>query len=243
MNAYAIPGIEKDNKFRSMELFQFSEVVCNYYNLTLSDIVKKSRKGPNVKARSFIMHYACIFTKLSLNQIAKTLSPAITNHATVSICNSKMKALVVKNRAYRCDWIKLLSLYKDVKPSTDQNYSLFMEEYNQTLRQILPKSKEIYICGKVTGEDRTECLKKFNDAALLLIMNGYAPINPMELVDENETWQQAMNICIKKLRVCKGLLMLPDCDDSKGALIEINEADKVGIKSIDISNFINGQRF
>ncbi len=101
----------------------------------------------------------------------------------------------------------------------------------------------IYICGKVTGLDRTKCLAKFSTTQLILESWGYKVINPMEIVPADSNWEDAMSICIKELRNCNGLLMLPDWQFSDGANLEYKEAKKLGIKAIKITDFANGKRF
>ena len=101
----------------------------------------------------------------------------------------------------------------------------------------------IYICGKVTGLDRTKCLAKFATAKQILEAENYNVINPMEEVPADALWEDAMSICIKALRNCNGLLMLPDWQFSTGAQLEFEEAVKLGIKSIRITDFAGGKRF
>lgn len=101
----------------------------------------------------------------------------------------------------------------------------------------------IYICGKVTGLDRAHCLAKFATAKQILEAENYKVINPMELVPADALWEDAMSICIKALRNCNGLLMLPDWQFSTGALFEYKEAKKLGLKLIRITDFADGKRF
>jgi len=79
----------------------------------------------------------------------------------------------------------------------------------------------IYIAGKVSGEKIHKVTMKFGKAQKELEALGYEAINPLEVVNDwKATWREAMNKCIKALVDCDALLVLPDYQNSKGAMIE-----------------------
>lgn len=81
--------------------------------------------------------------------------------------------------------------------------------------------KKIYIAGKVTGEDKIDCIIKFGNMATVLEGLGFEPVNPLEVVgDWKVTWREAMNRCIKALVDCDGIYFLEDHRSSPGATIE-----------------------
>jgi len=92
----------------------------------------------------------------------------------------------------------------------------------------------VYISGKVTGLEYVEAWLKFANAQSLLEIKGYTVINPMHLVAEEASWQDAMRICISYLPHANFIYLLPDWEDSEGAKIEKYLADKLGIKHLEL---------
>lgn len=92
--------------------------------------------------------------------------------------------------------------------------------------------KKIYIAGKVTGTSIEERNEKFNNAQDFLESLGCDVVNPIQIVDPNATWREAMNICISKLIECEALYLLPCWEDSRGAKIELKLARDLGITVI-----------
>lgn len=100
--------------------------------------------------------------------------------------------------------------------------------------------KKIYIAGKVTGENKLDCMMKFGDAATQLEFLGFEPVNPLEVVgDWKVTWREAMNRCIKALVDCDGIYFLEDHRQSVGATIEKRLSYDLEIKPFfDIDSLI-----
>lgn len=93
-------------------------------------------------------------------------------------------------------------------------------------------TKRMYIAGKVTGQNRTDCLMKFQAAENHARMMGFEPVNPMKIVPEGTTWSLAMRICLKSLLTCEAIMVLPDYMDSRGATMEVEVARATGIEII-----------
>lgn len=89
---------------------------------------------------------------------------------------------------------------------------------------------KIYIAGKVSGEKLHACTMKFGAAQVELEKLGFETINPLEIVPHvNVPWQTAMRMCICKLMCCHGIFLLKDHEQSKGARIERELANHLGI--------------
>lgn len=101
----------------------------------------------------------------------------------------------------------------------------------------------IFISGKVTGEDRSHCIAKFDHAQKMLEAEGYKVINPLVIVPENSQWDDAMHICLDALSQADGMLQLPCWGNSEGAKMENNDAIEHGIEIVPLMAFANGRRF
>lgn len=91
-----------------------------------------------------------------------------------------------------------------------------------------------YIAGKITGIwPQAAVVKKFYEAKLHLLQEGYEPVSPIELAHQHDrTWNDYMKEDIRALLQCDYLFALSDCGLSPGATIEIELAKKLGIKII-----------
>ena len=90
--------------------------------------------------------------------------------------------------------------------------------------------KKIYIAGKVTGLPQDEVYAKFADMQTNLESVGFDVINPIEVVNNAQsTWLEAMKLCIKELVTCDAVYLLPCHTNSRGAIIEKQLADNLGI--------------
>ena len=91
---------------------------------------------------------------------------------------------------------------------------------------------KIYISGKITGLEKQEYTKNFNDAEKYLHSLGYHNIiNPVtinENMPTNTTWNEYMLNDIKYLLDCNAIYMLKGWNQSKGANIEYQIAKILG---------------
>lgn len=93
----------------------------------------------------------------------------------------------------------------------------------------------VYIAGKVTGQNRIDCLQKFQAAENLIRTKGnYEIINPMKLVPEGTSWKMAMKICLRALITCDTLYVLPDWHESNGARLEMDIAIALELEILNI---------
>ncbi len=80
---------------------------------------------------------------------------------------------------------------------------------------------KIYLAGKVTGDPRYK--EKFEAGVKHLEDLGWKReniVNPAQLVPGDTSWLKAMWKCLRLMRRCEWVAMLPDWKKSKGARIE-----------------------
>jgi hypothetical protein len=91
---------------------------------------------------------------------------------------------------------------------------------------------KIYISGKVTGLPRDYALAKFECTKQELLKLGFTEDeiwNPTEHVNQDTTWQEAMDICMPALEDSTAIVMQADWIDSTGAQMELERATELGI--------------
>lgn len=89
----------------------------------------------------------------------------------------------------------------------------------------------IYISGPITNDP--DYYKKFEKVAYELVEMGHKVINPAELINvmpEDATHKEYMDICISLLRLADVVVMLPEWTTSQGAFLELQYANMAGIK-------------
>ena len=91
---------------------------------------------------------------------------------------------------------------------------------------------KVYICGKVTGEPERDCKFKFMLRARYLRDCGHEVVVPTEIVPFDADWKEAMRICIAALVTCEAISPLSDTLNSKGAMLEWQIAQPLGLKVI-----------
>ncbi|WP_281323755.1 DUF4406 domain-containing protein [Flavobacterium sp. IMCC34518] len=119
--------------------------------------------------------------------------------------------------------------------------------------------KKIYIAGKVTGLPFKEVAVKFCTTATQIKELGLEFVNPVELVQNNlfgdaeirqsserEIWVFAMKKCINAILECDGVILHDDWMRSKGAKLEVEICDQLGIPTFnnlnDLQEWNNSQR-
>jgi hypothetical protein len=98
----------------------------------------------------------------------------------------------------------------------------------------LDKNSIIYISGPVTGiPDLNRPV--FEEAASMLLAAGYPLFNPSHIeppkteLKGDDLWRYYMHHCITALPSCGAILMLPNWQNSKGAVWEHRIAEMLGL--------------
>ncbi len=92
--------------------------------------------------------------------------------------------------------------------------------------------KKAYIGGKVTGLPRHEATHHFGTVQKKLQEEGYDTVVPLDLVEDGMEWNKAMRICIAALVQCDELHLLPNWQDSNGARLERDIAQRLGMNIV-----------
>ena len=90
---------------------------------------------------------------------------------------------------------------------------------------------KVYIAGKITNNP--DFKKQFADAELKVWNDGHIPINPAEL-PAGMNPADYMSICLPMLMTADEVRLLPNWQDSKGALIENALARYIGKKVVEM---------
>lgn len=94
------------------------------------------------------------------------------------------------------------------------------------------KGLKIYISGKITGlcPKEAAALFKAKERELMHLGDVFNPIEECAFLPKNSTWETYMRHCVKHLADCDEIHMLPNWEDSRGAIIEHDLAHTLGIK-------------
>lgn len=88
---------------------------------------------------------------------------------------------------------------------------------------------KIYIAGKVTGLPAGEVFAKFNTVAYQLKRKGLDVVNPLDLCSTAWSWERCMHECLRNMLDCDAVFLLPDWQYSRGARLEKEVAEGVGM--------------
>ena len=117
---------------------------------------------------------------------------------------------------------------------TDEQLNMIEDKLSSAkeVQRNMPDKPLIYISGKISGME-DEARKLFSVAKDKLKTEGYEPVSPFDLRHQHDgEWSSFMRVDIKALMECDGVYFLPNWKESKGALIEHDLADKMGMKMI-----------
>lgn len=114
----------------------------------------------------------------------------------------------------------------------------FTEEELHNLRIKKPisimKKETAYISGKISNlPDLNK--PKFEKAEAKVIKIGWNPCNPHKLPDNHDKkWNSYMKVCLSHLHMCDLVVALDDWKKSRGAIIEIWNAEWVDIPVFEL---------
>jgi len=84
--------------------------------------------------------------------------------------------------------------------------------------------KKLYIAGKITGLPRWWVVLKFGFWQDIFEFLGYDIYNPVELIDKETSYSDAMDRCYVLVYYCQEIFTMPGWSKSKGAVKERNYA-------------------
>jgi len=85
---------------------------------------------------------------------------------------------------------------------------------------------KMYLAGKISGEDYKNVKSKFNyymglyNNMVDYNKNKVELINPLEHINQNTEWTEAIKKCIEIIKDCDSILFIPDFVNSNGCKIE-----------------------
>ena len=91
---------------------------------------------------------------------------------------------------------------------------------------------KVYIIGKVTGLLYDEVCRAFNERQQQLEEQGHEVVNPVAIVPEETTWEDAMRICIAQLVTCDAVSLLPNAVFSRGGTLELMIAGELRLARV-----------
>lgn len=191
-----------------MNILEIVQTVSQQYGLHPDDIHEDTRRQDILIARQVCMYLAHKYTLLSTTKIG--LAIGNKNHSTV------------------------IHAYKTIQNRLDveKAFRKQVESIEEIIKSGMDK-KKVYISGMISGMPLQYVKEKFSNAAIDLKKAGYVPINPLDNgLDEKETWGNHMKADLKLMLDCDMVYLLPDWMNSKGATIEKNLAEALGIKCI-----------
>lgn len=86
--------------------------------------------------------------------------------------------------------------------------------------------KKVYISGSITNDPNYAV--KFESAAEHYRGEGHLVMNPA-ILPFGFAWDDYMPICIEMMKVCDTIALLPCYTGSKGAMVELVEAERLGL--------------
>lgn len=94
------------------------------------------------------------------------------------------------------------------------------------------KKQKVYISGAISGRDREDYLKQFDDAEKHLRQLGYDVCNPTKALPCRFLWIYDLWL----LSRCDKICMLSGSENSKGAFLEKVAAETFGIGKMFVAN-------
>ncbi|RKE02332.1 DUF4406 domain-containing protein [Marinifilum flexuosum] len=92
-----------------------------------------------------------------------------------------------------------------------------------------------YLSGPVSNQPTGKVRAQFM-AAQILVKDAFQAVNPTENVKPDEDWGKAMIKCLNDLLDCQAILMLPGWQESPGARIERDFAERIGMRILTIED-------
>lgn len=120
----------------------------------------------------------------------------------------------------------------------------------QRMRNSAKAQSRAYICGPMTGLPDFNH-PAFNEAAQRLREAGFEAVNPVDLnpaplkhianmtkAFQESIWRACMKRDIAAMVMCDVLVLLPNWSQSRGAMVEVQLAESLGIPMWSIDEFL-----
>lgn len=86
----------------------------------------------------------------------------------------------------------------------------------------------IYIAGPISEQPELN-LPAFTSAAEQLTAIGHTPVIPHEYTDTAWSWEECIKAVLPHMLLCSGIALLDGYQNSRGAMIELELAERVKI--------------
>ncbi len=120
-----------------------------------------------------------------------------------------------------------------------QPQSDYLRTYLPAMRMLrrrdFGRPKSVYISGPMTGLPG-ENFAAFDEAAALLELAGFDPVNPAEMSRQNpgQTYEWYLERDLAALKKCDAILLLPGWTKSPGAQREYHAAKSEGLEIVEL---------
>lgn len=105
------------------------------------------------------------------------------------------------------------------------------------LRPAGPMDVCWYVSGPMTGMPGLN-FDLFNQTTAEMRAAGYTVVNPAEInPDPKADWKDCMRADIRALMDCRGIVLLPGWENSRGARLELANAEALQFKVLTIAQF------
>ena len=97
-------------KNKSISITDIAKIVADYFEMTVEDMCRRTRKHEVVKARQYALTMSTLFTKLSFEKIGRYIGGK--DHATVSHAKKTIKNLCDTDKLAKNDYDMIKHLIK-----------------------------------------------------------------------------------------------------------------------------------
>lgn len=92
---------------------------------------------------------------------------------------------------------------------------------------------KIYLSGRITGKDIELVKLCFESAETRFVSQGHEVVNPLKIEhNHDKSWESYMKADIAELLKCDAIYMIGDWYKSRGAMLELNIANELKLKTI-----------
>lgn len=108
ISPYVIPLLKKD----LMTIPKIQGTICEYLEISVPEMMSKSRKGVYVKSRMFAYEFLMKYMKLNKSEIARMYN---TDHTTIINGLNRCEDLLITDREFRYDYAQIENELKRLK--------------------------------------------------------------------------------------------------------------------------------